>query len=191
MEPVVIGFLAGTVQGTDPPFVVVRVGGVGYEVAVSATQLLRVSQDHPVELSIRTIVRADAITLYGFADAAERSLFDQLLKVQGVGPNVALGILSALGVQGCYEAVAGEDLTRLKSAPGVGEKTARRIIVDLGAAARRSGVPLTVLAARLEVREALLGLGFRPSEFEPVIGRIPSELGIEDGLKWALRELQS
>lgn len=186
-----IGFLAGSVQGIAPPYVVVRVGGVGYEVAMSTAQLSRLAPGDDIELSIRTIVRTDAFTLYGFADALERSLFDELLKVQGVGPSVALGMLSALGVQGFYEAVASEDLVRLKSAPGVGEKTARRIIVDLGAAARRSGVPLTAMAARSEVREALLGLGFRASECEPVISRIPSDLGLEDALKWSLKELRS
>jgi len=185
-----IGFLAGTVQGIEPPMAVVRVGGIGYEVALSSAQLAQLTLGSEVELSIRTIVRADAIMLYGFADVLERSLFDELLKVQGVGPSVALGLLSTLGVQGCYEAVAAEDLARLKSAPGVGEKTARRIIVDLGAAARRSGVPLSALAARSEVREALLSLGFRASECEPVLVRIPAAFGLEDALKWALKELQ-
>lgn len=185
-----IGFLAGTVQGIEPPMAVVRVGGIGYEVALSSAQLAQLTLGSEVELSIRTIVRADAIMLYGFADVLERSLFDELLKVQGVGPSVALGLLSTLSVQGCYEAVAAEDLARLKSAPGVGEKTARRIIVDLGAAARRSGVPLSALAARSEVREALLSLGFRASECEPVLVRIPATFGLEDALKWALKELQ-
>ncbi|MCL5973806.1 MAG: Holliday junction branch migration protein RuvA, partial [Actinobacteria bacterium] len=173
-----------------PPFVVVNVGGVGYEVAVSTAQLSRLVPGTEVELAIRTIVRADAITLFGFSDGLERALFDELLKVQGVGPNVALGVLSALGVQGFYEAVAAEDVVRLKGSPGVGDKTARRIIVDMGAAARRSGVPLTSLAARSEIREALMGLGFRASEFEGVLTRIPGELGVEDALKWALKELQ-
>jgi Holliday junction DNA helicase RuvA len=186
-----IGFLAGTVHGVDPPFAIVNVGGVGYEVAMSTAQLARLVPGEETEFSIRTIVRADAITLFGFADGLERSLFDELLKVQGVGPSVALGMLSALGVQGFYEAVAGEDVARLKGAPGVGEKTARRIIVDMGAAARRSGVPLTSLATRSEVREALLGLGFRASEFEGILARTPGDLGVEEALKWALKELKS
>ena len=186
-----IGYISGVVLSLEPPTAIIVTGGVGYEVDLPSHVLAEFKVGSEVELAVRTLVRADSFALYGFADRLERSLFDSLLKVQGVGPSVALGLIGSLGVQGCYTAVANEDVAALRSAPGVGDKTARRIVVDLSTVARRSGVPIRAMAVRSEVREGLLALGFRPREFEPILDQVPDTMGAEDGLRWILKELRS
>jgi Holliday junction DNA helicase RuvA len=125
-----IGMVRGRVRAIDPPTILVDVGGIGWELEVPSSLSEELADGEAVELSVRTVVRQESLTLYGFRDRMERELFDLLLKVQGVGPVVALGVIGALGVDGCYQAVANEDVAALVAAPGVGEKTARRILLD-------------------------------------------------------------
>jgi len=166
----VIARLAGTVAEKRDDCAVLDVGGVGYRVFLSTASLAALP---PVgarsTLRIHTIVREDAIHLYGFADDEEESVFRALLGVSQVGPRAALNILSGIGPRELALAVAQGDLARLKKAPGVGKKTAERLVVELkeklaslarGAAPRRPA-----LAANLEqLEQALIGLGFKPPQ---------------------------
>lgn len=185
-----IGMVRGRVRAIDPPTILVVAGGIGWELEVPASLSEDIADGDAIELSVRTVLRQESLTLYGFRDRMERDLFDLLLKVQGVGPAVALGVIGTLGVDGCYQAVADEDVGALVAAPGVGEKTARRILLDMGAAARRRGIAPRTMAIRSEVRQGLLALGFRPVEFEPVLARLPDDLDLEAGIRLALRELR-
>lgn len=185
-----IGMVSGRVRSIDPPILVVAVGGIGWELEAPASLLEEIQEDDEIELAVRTVLRQESITLYGFRDRMERELFDLLLRVQGVGPGLALSVIGVLGVDGCYQAVADEDLDALVTVPGVGEKTARRILLDMGTAARRKGVAPRTMAIRSEVRQGLLALGFRPVEFEPVLSRLPDDLDVATGMRLALRELR-
>jgi Holliday junction DNA helicase RuvA len=158
----VIGWLRGVLRDRESGQVVVDVQGVGYVVRVPASTLLELPKDGAtVELLVSTLVREDAITLHGFRTREERDLFDRLLTVSGVGPRTSLAALSALGPDDLARAIASGDSRRLASVPGIGRKTAERIVIDLrdkvapagGGAARPAG-------PEDDVRSALVNLGY-------------------------------
>ena len=189
-----IGRLSGRLVLVELPDVVIDVGGVGYELEVGSGFVSAAAVGDQVVAFVRTVVRPDALVLYGFASSQERQLFDSLLKIQGVGPALALNAISALGADGVWRAVADEDLARLRSISGVGDKTARRIVIELAVAARgfagsRGGIA-AVSPQRDELRSALAALGFRPAEIEGVVPRMPEELDLSDAVRWALKELR-
>jgi len=195
----VIGWLRGEIvarmtQGE----LLVDVGGVGYRVTVTPALLAAVGdRGTPVELHVHTHVREDAIVLYGFASAEERRCFEALLGAHGVGPALALSVLSALRPPDLIRAVLDEDLGALCAVPGVGRKTAARLVLDL-----RSRLELPEFAgdglpggdgtpseARGEVRAALAELGYGPDEIRRALDCVPPEGAVEDLLRQALREL--
>ena len=189
-----IGRLSGRLVLVELPDVVIDVGGVGYELEVGSGFVSAAAVGDQVVAFVRTVVRPDALVLYGFASSQERQLFDSLLKIQGVGPALALNAISALGADGVWRAVADEDLARLKSISGVGDKTARRIVIELAVAARgfagsRGGIA-AVSPQRDELRSALAALGFRSAEIEGVVPQMPEELDLSDAVRWALKELR-
>ncbi len=189
-----IGRLSGRLVLVELPDVVIDVGGVGYELEVGSGFVSAAAVGDQVVAFVRTVVRPDALVLYGFASSQERQLFDSLLKIQGVGPALALNAISALGADGVWRAVADEDLARLRSISGVGDKTARRIVIELAVAARgfagsRGGIA-ALSPQRDELRSALAALGFRPAEIEGVVPRMPEELDLSDAVRWALKELR-
>lgn len=127
-----IGSLRGTLARRGPGGVIVDVGGVGYCLQVPATTLLELPQEgSAIELLVNTQVREDSITLYGFRNEAERDVFERLLGVSGVGPRMALAALSSLGPASLVAAIRDGDAKRIASVPGIGRKTAERLIVDL------------------------------------------------------------
>lgn len=165
-----IARLTGVVAEKRDDCAVLDVGGVGYRVFLSAGSLAALPPlGERSVLRIHTVVREDAIHLYGFVDDEEESVFRALLGVSQIGPKAALNILSGIGPRELALAVAQGDLARLTKAPGVGKKTAERLIVELkeklaslarGAAPKRAG-----LAANLEqLEQALIGLGFKPQQ---------------------------
>jgi Holliday junction DNA helicase RuvA len=167
----VIALVSGTVAVRRADHVVVQCGGVGYRLAVSSETLRHVpAAGRDVTLHAHLIVRDDALALYGFATEEERELFLMLLSVQSVGPKVALAVLSGGPPRELLRALAGGDSARLQAVPGIGKRTAERIIVELrekvGAAlpedaisiVARSDDPLAL------AREGLLGLGYSPVE---------------------------
>ncbi|HEY3729082.1 MAG TPA: Holliday junction branch migration protein RuvA [Solirubrobacteraceae bacterium] len=167
-----IALISGTVAVRRAEFVVVDCGGVGYRLAVSAETFRRVpAVGQTVTLHSHLVVRDDALALYGFATEQERELFLMLLGVQAVGPKVALAVLSGAPPRELLAAVAAGDVARLQSAPGVGKRTAERIVVELR---EKVGVALPegeISVSRAEdplslAREALLGLGYTPTEID-------------------------
>jgi Holliday junction DNA helicase RuvA len=188
----VIALVSGTVAVRRGDHVVVDCGGVGYRLAVSAETLKQVpSAGRQVMLHTHLVVRDDALALYGFATEDERDLFLMLLGVQSVGPKVALAVLSGAPPRDLLAVVAAGDVARLQAAPGVGKRTAERIIVELrekvGAALPEDAITVarsdepTVLA-----REALLGLGYTGAEADELLEGAPGE-SAEDLIAHALR----
>jgi Holliday junction DNA helicase RuvA len=195
----VIGWLSGAlVARLTEGEVIVDVGGVGYRVTVSPALLAAVGErGSPVELHVHTHVREDAIVLYGFATTEERRCFEALLGAHGVGPALALSVLSALRPPDLIRAVLDEDLGALCAVPGVGRKTAARLVLDLRSRLELpefagDGVPGgggTPSEARGEVRAALAELGYGPDEIRRALDGVPPEGAVEDLLRHALREL--
>src|ERR1700683_458893 len=127
-----IGFLHGRIAAKTAPAVTVDVGGVGYELEAPMSTFLNLPPvGETVRLITHLVVREDAHILYGFATEAERRLFRNLLKVSGVGPKIALGVLSGMSVEGFARCVLGEDVATLTRIPGIGRKTAERLIIEM------------------------------------------------------------
>jgi Holliday junction DNA helicase RuvA len=200
----VIAYLRGRLLEKDAESVVLDVAGVGYQVAISANAVRELgSVGAEARLWIYShVVQDGGLSLFGFTDREERALFGTLLGVQGVGPKVALAILSGLPPAELTKAIAGADVARLTQIRGVGRKTAERLAVELRdklvpfPVAPTSGVgpgPSTfssggqVLPERLaEVQGALVGLGYRQAELEPVIARLNPDEPVGDLIKQAL-----
>jgi holliday junction DNA helicase RuvA len=187
----VIASLSGKVEALEPGAAVVNVGGVGYLVHVPVSVLGGLALGRPARLFTYLSVREDALTLYGFATADQREAFRALTGVGGVGPRLALSVLSALEPDALRRVVASGDVGALTDVPGIGKRTAERMILELkqrlGPAAEH---PVPAGSAVAEVREALIGLGYAPAEFRPVLDRIAADgAPVEELLRSALREL--
>jgi Holliday junction DNA helicase RuvA len=196
-----IGRLLGDLMESSPSRLVVQAGGVGYEVMVSLQAYAALPAAGPVDLLIHTHVRESEITLYGFFDARERVLFRRLQKVSGIGPKMAMGILSQIPVAALVEAVSGRDLGRLTALPGVGKRTAERIVTELsdklddvnidaapgGTAGPRGAGP------REDARLALLSLGYKESAVARALDQVlsPGEAPppVEEVLRRSLQQL--
>ena len=186
-----ISLLEGKVAEKTGDRVVLAVSGVGYEVLVPAQTLSRLPvSGKPARLYTRLLVRDETMVLYGFATPDERVLFDHLITVSGVGPKLALAILSLLTPDAVRRAVASGDIAALTLVPGVGKKVAGRVILDLkdkiGAGIEGSGTgPLA------EVRDALLSLGLTAQEAREALGALApdGERPVEELLREALRSV--
>jgi Holliday junction DNA helicase RuvA len=193
----VIGSLRGTVLDRipgSPPEVLLEVGGVGYRLSVTPAVLATAELGGPLFLHVHTHVREDALVLYGFGTRDERACFEALLGAHGVGPALALAILSALSPAALQRALLSDDVDALTAVPGVGKKTAARLLVELKA---RLDLDLdgdllpvgAVSSVRAEVRTALAGLGYGPDEVREAVRDLPDEGAVEDLLKSALQQL--
>ena len=196
-----IAQLTGLVAQVEADRCVVDVNGVGYLVQASTRTLSALP--HPPEtarLLVETVVREDAILLYGFADVAERDWFRLLTTVQGVGAKVALGLLSVLSPRDLIATIAAADRANLTRAPGVGARLAERILSELKEKA--GGMPTGTLQAGIapaaggleaDALAALAGLGFRRVEAHPVVGRVVERLGqgarLDSVIRDSLKEL--
>jgi Holliday junction DNA helicase RuvA len=166
-----IGFLHGRIAAKTAPAVTVDVGGIGYELEAPMSTFLNLpAVGEPVHLITHLVVREDAHILYGFATEAERRLFRNLLKVSGVGPKIALGVLSGMSVEGFARCVLGEDATTLTRIPGVGRKTAERLIIEMRDRVS-SQPPVPGIAGKAagsdphgEAFDALVALQYKPAE---------------------------
>jgi holliday junction DNA helicase RuvA len=191
----VIASVSGKVLTRRPDHVVVEAAGVGYRLAISAETLRSVpAVGEGVALHAHLIARDDAMSLYGFAAEEERDLFLLLISVSGVGPKVAIAALSGGPVRELLGAIASGDAKRFQAVPGIGKRTAERIIVELrekvaGELAEEEG-PVAIAAgrgdARAEAREGLLGLGYNPAECERLLDAAAGETA-EELLSSALR----
>ena len=188
-----IGRIQGTVVDKNFPQVIVSCHGVGYEIDVPMSTFYPLPKaGEEVTLLTHLVVREDAHLLFGFLTAAERSAFRQLLKISGVGPKVALAVLSGLSVDDLSAAVQSEDAARLTKIPGIGKKTAERLVLEL-----RDKLPKAVTAVRSEaagaaggdVLGALLGLGYNEREAQAAIKQLPADLALADAIRQALKHL--
>lgn len=195
-----IGSLRGVVLDRLPKGeVLLEVGGVGYRLAVTPSTLAGLGLGEPAFLHVHTHVREDALVLYGFASRDERVTFEALIGAHGVGPALALAILSAMTPAALHRAILTDDAEGLTTIPGVGKKTAARLLLELKA---RLDLPESELVAvgpaasagalaRSEVRAALAGLGYGPDEVRAAVRELPEEGPVEDLLKAALKTLAS
>jgi Holliday junction DNA helicase RuvA len=206
----VIGLLRGSVVlRTAESEVIVDVAGVGYRVTVTpatAAALVAAGNSNEATLYVHTHVREDAIVLYGFAHDDERRCFEVLLGSHGVGPALALAIMAMLSPAALSTAVLEDDVETLCTVPGVGRKTAARLLIELKSrldlpdlsfepvGAARSGAEGAVLStrtARAEARAALGELGYAPDEIRGALDGLRDDVGVEEMLRLALRELAS
>ncbi len=195
-EPGMIGYLRGALlERPEPDEVVVDVQGVGYRVSVPTSVAAAVgAPGSEVRLHVHTHVREDAIVLYGFAHADERRCFEALLGAHGVGPTLALSILSSLSPAALSTAVLEDDAATLCDVPGVGRKTAARLLLELKArldlpSLDGSGAGPTGGSARGEAREALAELGYGPDEIRGALEAVEDQASVEELVRSALREL--
>ncbi|MEW5973117.1 MAG: Holliday junction branch migration protein RuvA [Pseudomonadota bacterium] len=193
-----IGRLKGQLVSKQPPWLLVDVNGVGYEVEVPMSTLYDLpATGKDVILLIHTVVREDAFLLYGFLREAERSLFRHLLKVSGVGAKLALAILSGMSAQEFADAVRRNDVSTLVRLPGIGRKTAERLIIEMRdrlgedqEGATLPGAPGAVRGALEEAVTALEALGYKPAEAARMARAVPDAAGLEaeEIIRAALRQ---
>lgn len=188
-----IGRLSGILLEKNPPQVVVDVQGVGYELDVPMSTFYNLpANGASVVLLTHFVVREDGHFLYGFSSEAERSAFRQLLKVSGVGPRLALTVLSGLSVGDLAQVVARQEVGRLTKVPGIGTKTAERLLLELkgklpdGLLAASATVPE---AARSDILNALLALGYNDREAAAALKQLPAEVTTSEGIRQALKLL--
>ncbi len=193
-----IGRLTGTVLEKTPPQVVVEAGGVGYEVDVPMGTFCQLpAVGHAVVLFTHLVVREDAQLLYGFGSRTERETFRRLLKISGVGAKIALAILSGMSTDELAAAIDGENITRLSRVPGIGKKTAERLVLELRGKLGGHGAGLLLAdataapqpSAQDDVTNALLTLGYTPREAAAALKTLPAEASVEDGIRHALKAL--
>jgi Holliday junction DNA helicase RuvA len=186
-----IAFLEGEVVEKGAGRVVLGVSGVGYEIAVPTSVLAALPRaGQTARLLTRMVVREDSMTLYGFATAEERELFDLLTGVSGVGPKVAVSFLSALAPGQIRRAVAGGDADALTVVPGVGKKVAQRVVLDLREKLGGADLDLVITGPLVDVREALVALGLTPHEASQALVDVePDGREVEDLLREALQKV--
>ena len=204
-----IAHLSGTLISKQATSVIVDVGGVGYDVAIPLSTFYDLGEiGEPVQLRVYTHVREDALQLYGFKTARERELFLQLISVNGVGPSLAIKLLSGMNADEMIASIRTNNLVRLVAIPGVGRKTAERLVVDLrdkiaalsspaleeefAAKAAVEGAPTTTEAMRNDAMSALANLGYQRSAVEKAVKNAVDEggeLSVEVILRRSLRSL--
>jgi Holliday junction DNA helicase RuvA len=190
--------LRGTLVEKDAEGVVVDVGGVGYRSSASLATLRALpSLGEECVIHTRLVVREDAMLLFGFAEREERAAFDVLTAVSKVGPKLAISILSSMSPQEVSEAVARGDVIKLSSVPGLGKKTAERLVLELRGKSLAAFDPEPVAAGSsgggpyMEARDALAALGYRLEEAEKALNDVPPQDSVEKYIKEALRRIGS
>ncbi len=188
-----IGKLTGVVVAKNPPEVLIDCGGVGYEVLVPMSTFYNLPQlGERVALLTHLVVREDAHLLYGFATHDERAGFKQLVKISGVGPRTALSILSGMSVADIAQAVTRQDAARLTKIPGIGKKTAERLLLELkgklGDALIRGDTSVTSDSSS-DILQALVALGYSDRDAGLALKALPQDVGVSEGIKLALKAL--
>ncbi len=191
-----IGYLEGKLKHKSPDFIIVDVHGVGYFVNVPLSTFYDLPElGRTITLNIHTYFREDALNLYGFRTLAEKEMFLHLITVNGVGPRLAVGILSGMSPDGLREAVQRQDHQRLRNIPGVGKKIAERIILELRDRLKikrekaEDPWPLCPTAgAHADAFSALVNLGYRAAEAEKAITKAQQHLGEDPPLEMLLKE---
>ncbi|MGQ9686717.1 MAG: Holliday junction branch migration protein RuvA [Thiobacillaceae bacterium] len=190
-----IGRLTGSLLEKHPPQVLVDVHGVGYEVDVPMSTFYNLpAVGEKLSLYTHFSVREDAQQLYGFLTTKEREVFRLLIRITGVGPKLALAVLSGLSVDELAQAVALQETGRLTRIPGVGKKTAERLLLELkgklaDALPAGPAAAATPAGIQADVLHALLALGYADREAAPVVKQLPEGLTLEEGIRQALKLL--
>lgn len=188
-----IGRLTGLLAEKNPPQIVLDVNGVGYELDVPMSTFYNLpANGEKLTLLTHFAVREDGHFLYGFQSEAERFAFRQLLKVSGIGARTALSVLSGMSVGDLAAAVAQQELGRLIKIPGIGKKTAERLLLELkGKLAETTGIslPVAVDDAKQDISNALLALGYNEKEAASAMKQLPADIGTSDGIRQALKLL--
>ncbi|HPY40935.1 MAG TPA: Holliday junction branch migration protein RuvA [Thiolinea sp.] len=198
-----IGLLRGKVIYKQPPELLLEVHGVGYELQASMNTFYYLPPDNQTEVTIYThfVVREDAQTLFGFSSQDERALFRNLLKVTGIGPKMALAIVSGMTSQEFAQLVHAADANALSRIPGVGKKTAERLIIEMRdrlpksdatpsatASSKQANTPFTIISPIDEALNALLALGYKPAQASKMIAPLENQnLSVEEMIRQALR----
>lgn len=188
-----IGRLTGLLAAKTPPQVLLDVSGVGYEVDVPMSTFFNLpGLGERVQLLTHFVVREDAQVLFGFLTAAERDAFRQLVRISGVGPRTSLAVLSGLSVADLAQAVSAQDSARLVKVPGIGKKTAERLLLELKG---KLGPDLTLPAAAADsgagadIVQALVALGYSEREALATQKKLPADVGVAEGIRLALKAL--
>jgi Holliday junction DNA helicase RuvA len=188
-----IGKLSGTLSEKNPPQVLVDCHGVGYEVDVPMSTFYNLPAiGEKVSLLTHFVVREDAQILYGFGSSEERTAFLQLIKISGVGPRMALGVLSGMSVAELSQAITLQEAGRLVKIPGIGKKTAERLLLELkgkmGADLGPSSAPVGD-STQNDILQALVALGYSDKEAALSLKALPADVGVSEGIKFALKAL--
>jgi Holliday junction DNA helicase RuvA len=189
-----IGRLTGTLSEKNPPQVMVDCHGVGYEVDVPMSTFYNLpGLGEKVSLLTHFVVREDAQILFGFGSAGEREAFRQLIRISGVGPRTALSVLSGMSVADIGQAVTTQDAGRFVKVPGIGKKTAERLLLELKG---KIGADLGALAgaaigsdAQGDILQALIALGYSDKEAAAALKSLPKDVSVSEGIKQALKSL--
>jgi len=186
----VIGRLTGKLTAKHPPQVLLDVAGVGYEIDVPMSTFFNLpATGEAVTLHTHLVVREDAHVLYGFASVEERSAFRQLIRISGVGARTALAVLSGLSVAELAQAVTLQEPARLTRVPGIGKKTAERLLLELKGKLADAVPSETKRGTGNDVLNALLGLGYSEKEALAAVKGLPSGLALTEGIRAALKSL--
>ena len=187
-----IGRLTGTIAEKTPPQVLVDVQGVGYELDVPMSTFFNLpSLGEKATLLTHLSIREDAHVLFGFLTAEERSTFRLLIKISGVGPKMALSLLSGLSVGELAQAVSKQDSGRLVKVPGIGKKTAERLLLELkGKLGPDLSMPASVANdTQADILQALIALGYSEKEAGSALKSLPPDVGVSEGIKLAMKKL--
>ena len=188
-----IGKLTGTLLEKNPPQVLLDCHGVGYEVDVPMSTFYNLpAVGEKTSLLTHFVVREDAQILYGFASGTEREAFRQLIKISGVGPRTALSVLSGMSVAELSQAVTRQEAGRLVKVPGIGKKTAERLLLELKGklGADLGGLTgVVVTDAHNDIQQALMALGYNDKEAAAALKLLPTDVGVSEGIKLALKSL--
>jgi len=194
----VIGRLSGRLLAKHPPSILLDVNGVGYEIDVSMNTFCELpALDAPVTLHIHMAVREDGHFLYGFLSESERAAFRQLVKISGVGARMALAVLSGLSVDELAAAIARQDVACFTRIPGIGKKTAERLLLELkgklnpivgSAGASVTGQPAATDPLQ-DTIDALIALGYNAREAQSAVKALPADVSTTDAIRLALKQL--
>jgi len=183
-----IGRLKGRLEAKTPPQVLVDCGGVSYELDVPMSTFYNLpATGEAVALFTHLSIKEDAHALYGFATLEERATFRQLIKISGVGPRTALSVLSGLSVAELAEAVALQDAVRLTKVPGIGKKTAERLLLELKGKVSSTARPPS--GSGSDVVNALIGLGYNEKEALQAVKGLAPGVSVAEGIRAALKSL--
>jgi Holliday junction DNA helicase RuvA len=189
-----IGKLTGTLLEKNPPQILIDCHGVGYEVDVPMSTFYNLpALGEKTALLTHFVVREDAQILYGFGSASEREAFRQLIKISGVGPRTALSVLSGMSVADLAQAVTAQESGSIIKVPGIGKKTAERLLLELkgklGADLPLSGGNHAAGDASSDIQQALIALGYNEKDAAAALKALPKDVGVSEGIKLALKAL--